>query len=78
MSVELEGLHEFMAGVESERAAEAMTLSRSVIEIYDALVDLGVFPIWDIPEHLKSARDVSFWSICGKNMTLVPVPRSKT
>jgi hypothetical protein len=51
-------LHELVAGVESERAAEAVTLSQSVMEISNALVDLGVFPIWDIPKHQKSARDV--------------------
>jgi hypothetical protein len=34
-----------------------MKLSRSVMEIYDALVDLGVFPIRDVPKHLKSAQD---------------------
>jgi hypothetical protein len=26
--------------------------------ISDALVDLGVFPIWDIPAQSKSAKDV--------------------
>jgi hypothetical protein len=33
-------------------------LSRSVMEIFDALVDLGMFPNWDIPESPKSAQDV--------------------
>jgi hypothetical protein len=28
------------------------------MKISDALVDLGMFPIRDIPEHLKLARDV--------------------
>jgi hypothetical protein len=30
----------------------------SVMEISDALVDQGVFPIQDIPERLKSVQDV--------------------
>jgi hypothetical protein len=58
LSVELEELHERVAGVESERATEAVQLSRSVTEISDALVDLVVFPIWDIPAHPKSVQDV--------------------
>jgi hypothetical protein len=47
-----------MAGVESEHATEAMQLSHSVMEISDALVDLGVFPILDIPRRLKLAQDI--------------------
>jgi hypothetical protein len=54
----LEELHERVAGVESERAAEAVQLSQLVKKIFDALVDLGMFPIWDIPEPLKSVQDV--------------------
>jgi hypothetical protein len=56
--VELEELCERVAGVESKRAAEAVQLSWSVMKISDALVDLGVFPIWDIPTHPKLAQDV--------------------
>jgi hypothetical protein len=48
--MELEELHKHVAGVESERAAKAVTLSWSIMEISDALVDLGMFPVWDIPE----------------------------
>jgi hypothetical protein len=55
LSVELEELHERVAGVESERVAEAMQLSWSVMEISDALVDLGVFPTQDIPLQPRSA-----------------------
>jgi hypothetical protein len=51
--VELEELHEYVAGVENKRAAKAMQLSRSVMEISDALVDLGVFPIRDIPAAVR-------------------------
>jgi hypothetical protein len=53
--VEVEELHEHMARIEGERATKAVKLSWSVREISDALVDLGVFPIRDIPQHLKSA-----------------------
>jgi hypothetical protein len=56
--VELEELRGHMAGVESERVAEAVQLSRSVMKISDALVDLGVFAIWYIPAHSESAQDV--------------------
>jgi hypothetical protein len=45
LSVELEELHGHMAGVESECAIEAVQLSWPIIEISDALVDLGTFPI---------------------------------
>jgi hypothetical protein len=47
-----------MAGVESERPAEAVQLSWSVREILDTPVDLSMFPFWDIPDRLKSAQDV--------------------
>jgi hypothetical protein len=36
--VELEELRERMAGVENESIVEAMLLSRSVMEMFDALV----------------------------------------
>jgi hypothetical protein len=55
---ELEELHERVVGVESKCVTEAVKLSRSIMEISDALVDLGVFPIRDIHEHPKSAQDV--------------------
>jgi hypothetical protein len=58
LSVELEDLHKCVARVESERAAKAMQLSWSVMLMFDALVNLVVFPIRDIREHLKSAQDV--------------------
>jgi hypothetical protein len=37
---------------------DAVKLSWSIGEISDALVDLGVFPIQDIPKRSKSAQDV--------------------
>jgi hypothetical protein len=58
LPAELEELRELLARVESECAIEAMTLSWSVMEISDALVDLVMFPIRDIPEHPQLARDV--------------------
>jgi hypothetical protein len=47
-----------MAEIEAERAIEAVRLSRLVMEISDALIDLGVFPIRDIPLLLRSAQEV--------------------
>jgi hypothetical protein len=58
LSVKLEELRESVAGVESERVAEVMQLSWSVMEISDALVDLGMFPIRDIPVQPRSTQDV--------------------
>jgi hypothetical protein len=42
-----------MAGVEDEHVAEALELSRLVMEISNALVDLGFFPIQDVPPTSK-------------------------
>jgi hypothetical protein len=56
-SVELEKLRKRVARVENERI-KAVQLSWSVMEIFDALVNQAVFPIWDISTHLKSALDV--------------------
>jgi hypothetical protein len=57
----LAGLEEVrlcMARIEDERTTEAMRLSWLVMEISDALIDLWVFPVWDIPLLLKSAQEV--------------------
>jgi hypothetical protein len=54
-SVELEELHEHVAGGENECVVEDVQLSRSVMEISNALVDLGVFPTRDIPAQPRSA-----------------------
>jgi hypothetical protein len=43
--LELEELHERVAGVDNEHAIEVVQLSWSIMEISDALVNLGVFPI---------------------------------
>jgi hypothetical protein len=56
--VELQELHVHVARVENQRTVEAMQLSRLVMEISNALVDLGVFPIRDIPAQPRSAQDV--------------------
>jgi hypothetical protein len=58
LPVELEELRECVAGIESECTAEVVQLSRSVMEISNALVDVGVFPIWDIPMHPESVQCV--------------------
>jgi hypothetical protein len=58
LSAELEELHGCVAKIESKRAVEAVQLSQLVMNISDALVDLGGFPIRDIPAHPKSAQDV--------------------
>jgi hypothetical protein len=57
-SAGLEELHLHMAEIEDECAAEAMRQSRVVMEISDALVDLGMFPIRDVPLLLMSAQEV--------------------
>jgi hypothetical protein len=58
LSMELEELRGRVAEVESKCVIEVVQLSRSVMEISDALVDLGVFPIQDIPSQLRSAQNV--------------------
>jgi hypothetical protein len=84
LSMELEELHERVAGVESERATKAVQLSQLVMEISNALANLGVFPIRDIPAHPKSAGRECLWCwtlglklcLCGAAMTPVyPVCR---
>jgi hypothetical protein len=80
LSMELEELHERVAGVESERATKAVQLSQLVMEISNALANLGVF----IPAHPKSAggKCLRCWTLglklclCGAAMTPVyPVCR---
>jgi hypothetical protein len=55
LSVEMEEQHERVARVQNECAAEAVQLSWLILEISDALVDLGVFPTQDIPVQLRQA-----------------------
>jgi hypothetical protein len=71
-----------MDKVEDERVAKVVGLSRLVKEIFDVLVDLGVFPIWDIPGFQSQPRrswrrPISFWSTCERNMPPALVPGSK-
>jgi hypothetical protein len=56
--MELEERRGHVAGIESERAIEDVQLSWSIMEISDVLVDVGVFPIGDIPAHPESAQDI--------------------
>jgi hypothetical protein len=58
LSMELEELHGCVVGIESERTTEDVELSQLVKEISYATEDLGVFPIWDIPERPKTTQDV--------------------
>jgi hypothetical protein len=56
LSVEEEGLHTCMDEVEGERATEVGQLSQLVTKISNTLVNLGMLPIRDILELLKSAQ----------------------
>jgi hypothetical protein len=58
LSAEVEKLRKRVVGVEDEQAIEVEQLSWSVREISDALVDLNVLPIRDIPSQPRSAKDV--------------------
>jgi hypothetical protein len=58
LSAELEGLCDCVDGDGNERATEAEQLSWLVREISDALVDLDMFPIRDIPLQPRSAQDL--------------------
>jgi hypothetical protein len=58
LPAELEEAHACVDGITGEQAAEAGHLSQLVMEIYEALVDLGMLPIWDIPHLPKSAQEV--------------------
>jgi hypothetical protein len=58
ISAEVEELHGCVAGIQSERAIEVVQLSRSIMEIFDALIDLGTFSIRDIPAQPELAQDV--------------------
>jgi hypothetical protein len=49
LSTVLEEIRSRMVGIEDECATEAVRLSRLAMEISDALINLGVFPIRDTP-----------------------------
>jgi hypothetical protein len=55
---ELEELRARVGEVEDERSVAASELSRLVMEISNALVDLGMLPMRDIPQLLKTAQEV--------------------
>jgi hypothetical protein len=54
LSMELVEIRSCVDRIESERSAEARQLSQLVMEISNALVDLGKLPVQDIPQLLKS------------------------
>jgi hypothetical protein len=58
LSMEIEGIHARVDGIEGERITEARQLSQLVVEISNALVDLGMLPVPDIPHLPKSAHKV--------------------
>jgi hypothetical protein len=58
LSVELEELCSHVARVEDERDAEARKLLKLIVEISNALVDLGMLPIQDIPQLLKLTQEI--------------------
>jgi hypothetical protein len=58
LSTGLEELYARIAVIEDEHATDTLGLSWLVMGISDALVDLGVFPIQDIPRRLKSTQEV--------------------
>jgi hypothetical protein len=56
--VELEELHAHVARIEDEHATKARKLSTLVMGISNALVHLGMVPIYDIPQLTKMAEVV--------------------
>jgi hypothetical protein len=57
LSVVLEELRARVAGVEVEHTTKVRELSKLVVEISNALVNLEMRPIWDIPQLLNTARE---------------------
>jgi hypothetical protein len=55
LPVKMEELRACVASVEDDHAIEAGKLSMLVLGISHALVDLGMLPIWDIPQLPKIA-----------------------
>jgi hypothetical protein len=58
LSAELDQAHALTDGITNERIAEAMRLSQCVVGISNALADLGMLPIRDIPQLLKLAQEI--------------------
>jgi hypothetical protein len=55
---ELEEIHARVDEIEGERAVEAGQLSQLVMEISNALADLGMLLVQDIPQLPRSAQEV--------------------
>jgi hypothetical protein len=58
MPTELEKIHVRVAEVENKHTTEAGKLSALAVEASNALVDLGMPPIRDVPQLLKTAKEV--------------------
>jgi hypothetical protein len=58
LSLGLDTTRACMDRINDEHAAEARRLSQLVMGISDALVNLGMLPVQDISQLLKSAREV--------------------
>jgi hypothetical protein len=54
---ELDETHARVRGIDDDRATEAGWLSRRLVWVTGILVDLGLPPIKDIPQLLKTAQD---------------------
>jgi hypothetical protein len=57
LPTELEEAHACVDGIMGE-CAEARKLSPLTMEIFNAIVDLGILPVWDIPQLPNSALEV--------------------
>jgi hypothetical protein len=55
---ELEEIHARMDRIMGECTTEARRLSQLALGISNALVNLGMLPVWDIAQFLKSAQEV--------------------
>jgi hypothetical protein len=58
LALEMGKLHKRMAEVEDIYAVDVKQLSRSTMEISNALVDLNVLPSQGIPSQLQSVKDI--------------------
>jgi hypothetical protein len=58
LSVELEEIRVRVVEVEDECATEAREMSQFILEISNALVDIGMLPIRDIPQLSNMAQEV--------------------
>jgi hypothetical protein len=58
LSMELDKAPSRVDRIDCEHVAEVKQLSQQVVWISSILVDLGLLPVHDIPQHPKSARRV--------------------